>query len=617
MGYDYFPSYDGAPFDLMVGSDFQSSYHEEKRRDAHQSVLNGLQARRTMNEKLLTGPHNYHIPKPVLGQRRYANPMCGAESFVSTRRDNGPEAPFKTIEVGREGGMRGGVVTSLEGQQFYKGQLAARIAQLNRINAVAQGFAVEMGQQYKTEDNTKNGPVDKVEFFLYLRALMDTVVQGDISRFTFENLKEMIQMMFAFGPTMSIEDIDDMRKSLDTMIMMIRDGLMEGHFADQKAEAYSETLLIFTSKMRNYIDKMEANINLQEKDKRTLSNSLKKSLGFDRMLTSADFTQVIREERASDGRVDTSAEDYDGSWGDDGDDGGGDGRFDQPRTTREDDEAGGAPRQPFAGRSDDPNRKLFGEKTGLVVFGGPSYFGESESQLQDSYEDQFPQYVAPLGLAGSDPNALSVPQSNPTIISEAAEDVISQVLEPLGYVEGATDLSEFITTNYPDKNMFVNEVVKAMEERGFSKAEIASGLMKLKLDVFSEFIGENMGSTTPEPIQRAPPNGLTPLGGLAPPIYRDMDDDGMMDVAQPDAIGLQGSEPPTKDQKTQILLAAGFPLTRQDMYAMANTAAKYKMLGERLPREVGGPYNMRSGTTVKNAKARIIALMKANYDPNW
>jgi hypothetical protein len=197
----YYPSYGGAAFDLMIGTDFQSEYHEQKRREAHQSVLNGLQARRTAEQKLLTGPHNYHLPKPVLGQRKYANPSCGAEAYSSTRRDNGMDAPFRTIETGQQGaGLRGGVMTSLEGQNFYKKQLDRRIAQLNRIDALAQGFAVEQGQSYKTDDNTKEGSVDKVQFFVYLRALLDAITEGDLSRFTFENLKEMLDMMLLLLP---------------------------------------------------------------------------------------------------------------------------------------------------------------------------------------------------------------------------------------------------------------------------------------------------------------------------------------------------------------------------------------------------------------------------------
>lgn len=628
----YYPMYSGAPLELMIGTDFQSTYHDEKRRDAHQSVMNGLQARRTAEQKLLTGPHNYHLPKPVLGQRKYANPMNGAESYSSTRRDNGTEAPFRTIETGREGsGMRGGVVSSVEGQQFYKRQLERRIAQLNRMNALAQGFAVQMGAQYQTDDNTKTGSVNKVEFFVYLRALLDAITEGDLSRFTFENLKEMIIMMFRFGPSMSLEDIDDMRDALDLMIVSARDGLSEEPTIADAPEkrAYAETLVLFTEKMRQYIGQMERNFNLQEKDKRTLSKSLQKSLGFETLLRKgADIVSVLKKARERSARVRDAVEDFDGGFDDDDDDDDdGDGRFDRPAPTREDEEQRGMRRQPFAGQSGDPNRGRFGDRTGLIVFGGPSYFGEADA-IADGLEDRFPQYVAPLGISGSDPNATALPpQANPNVIVEALEKEIKIVLEPLGY-NGTDDPVEFITANYPDPSNFVKEVGRGMEEKGFSKAQIAEAMTTLGLEVFSDYIKEHAGDTGPA-LPPARNSGITPLGGLAPPVYRDDDDDGRDDAVAPmDLTSRPAVAPKPKGSvapktsvapknKEAILQSSGFPMTRNDMYAKYKTEAQYRQLGLLLPKELGGPYKMREGTIVKNAKARIIRLMQDNYKADW
>jgi hypothetical protein len=627
----YYPSDAGGAFDIMIGTDFQSKYHEEKRREAHQSVMNGLQARRTAEQKLLTGPHNYHLPKPVLGQRKFANPSNGAGGYSSARRDNDYDAPFKTIERGMEGsGMRGGVVSSLEGQQFYQKQLQNRIAQLNRINALAQGFAVQMGSQYQTDDNTKTGSVDKVQFFVYLRALLDAITEGDLSRFTFENLKEMLAMMFRFGPTMSLEDIDDMRDALDLMIVSIRDGLSEEPTiaVEPEKRQYAETLVIFTEKMRQYIGAMEGSFNLQEKDKKTLSKSLQKSLGFEKLLRKgADVASVLRQARQGNARVDEAVEDFDGGWGGDGDDGDdedGDGRFDRPAPNREDEEQSGLRRQPFAGQSGDPNRGRFGDRTGLIVFGGPSYFGEADARA-DAVEDMFPQYVAPLGIAGADPNATEVPKADPDTLVEAVEAETKQVLGELDYNE-TDDPEAFITANYPDPSNFVKEVARGLEEKGFSKAQIAEGMTGYGLEVFSDYIAEHSGDTGPAPAQPARHSGLTALGGLAPPIYRDDDNDGQADVVPAEDLASRlGAEPPKKRKvkvakpadKSQMLRDAGLPLTRTEMYDNYRTEAQYRELGRRLPKELGGPYNMRQGTAVKNAKARIIKLMQDNYDRFW
>lgn len=635
LPYEYFPSNQGRAFELMVGTHFQSQYHEEKRQEANQSVMNGLQARRSADQKLLTGPHNYHLPKPVLGQRKYANPSYGAEGGgTSTRRDNGQDAPFRTVEIGGE--LRGGVVRSLEGQNFYKKQLDNRIAQLNRINALSQGFAVEMGSQYKTEDNTKSGSVDKVEFFIYLRALMDAIVEGDLSRFTFENFKEMVVKMFNFGPTMTMEDIDDMRYALDNMIVNLRDGLSDNTQGVEEPNtntlAYSESLLVYVQNMRKYIGEMERGFEMQPREKKTLSNSLRKSLKFERLLRK-DSTpiSVVQEARQTDTRVNQAVEGFDGGFDDDDDDDdGGDGQFDRPAQTREDDEAQGMPRAPFAGRNEDPNRGRFGARQGLVVWGANSFFGETEDARGDAIEDRFPTYVAPLGIAGSDPNAVSVPDASPEVLAEAVLSEVKQVLK----TTSDEDLGELIATLYPDPKFFVNEVAAGLEEKNFSKAQIASGMQQCNImvddqDVFTDYIAENSGPTGPAPIA-ARSSGLVPMGGIGAPIFRDLDDDGQADAVPPaqmaDAAGGPVAAPKrrkkptakkTTTSKEDVLRSVDWPTTRAEMYDNYTSKADYRELGLRLPAEFGGPYKMREGTTVKNAKAALIAKMKMFYSAAW
>jgi hypothetical protein len=613
--YAYFPSYSGSPMEIMVGQDFQSQYHQEKRIEANKRVFDGIQANRTKERLLLTGPHNYHLPKPVLGQRIYANPMNGAEMPSSTRRDNGKLAPFKVVEVGAEGGMRGGVVHTLEGQEFYKKQLDRRISQLNRMNALAQGFATQLGQEYKTDDNTKTGSIDKVQFFTYLRALMDAVVVGDLSRFTFENLKEMIDMLFKFGPTMTDEDFKDTLDALVTLIVTIRSGLSENpeyaQFDDEK-RAYAQTLEVYVERMRTYVDTMFVKQTLSEKDKRTLSKSLKKSLGFEGLIRKERLVDVLYELRRQNPRVDQNAEDND-----DGDD---DGRFDRPATPREDGEQRGMPRAPYAGRNGDDNQERFGRTTGFFVYGGPTWFGENDEARADEREDVAPRYVAPLTLSGADPNAERVPRANPKLTREALEEVVFSVLSPLGYTRDQ-DESEFVANNYPSPDDFVAEVSRGMEERGFSKAQIAEAMTEIGMEVFTDYISENAGETAPEPSRAARSSGLMPMGGLAPPIYRDDDEDGNADIAPAEDVGEDGTNAraattAARPSFTKLVRDHDLPKTRNEMYEKYRTEAQYKALGLRIPKEMGGPYRMREGTTLKNAKAYIIKLFRT-IDPSW
>lgn len=600
----FYPSEAGSPFQILIGTDFQSTYHEQKRLDANQSVMNGLQARRSMEQKLLTGPHNYHLPKPVLGQRRFANPSLGSESYSSARRDNSEDAPFRTVESGREGGLRGGVMRSLEGQEFYQKQLGRRIAQLNRINALAQGFAVQQGQQYRTENNTTSGSVDKVDFFIFIQSLLDAITEGDLSRFTVDNLKELIAMMFRFGPTMTVEDIDDTREAFDTMLISVRDGLSdEPNIANEpEKRAYAETLVLYVEKMRQYIGQIERNFNLQPRDKKTFSDSLRKSLGFEKLLKKgATVKSVLQEVRQVNPRVNDAVEDFDGGFDDDDDDDeDGDGRFNRPAETREDEEARGMPRQPFAGRADDPNRRRFGERSGAMAT-APSFFGEEE-------DDGGQQFVAPLALSGAEPNAEAMGQANPQILVETLEQVIQSILQPLGY-EKDEDPNVAVEFYYSEPSFFVREVEGAMTDRGFSKAQIAEAMLGSGMEVFSEYIAEHSGDTGPAPIQ-PPARAVGPMG-LNLPIYRDDDDDGVADVVLP-----QQMAQPDDDPFLAMLRAIGIP-TRSTMLANFRTAEQYRALGLRIPAELGGPYRMRADTTPKNAKAYIIKLIQKNYDPDW
>lgn len=603
MGQQFYPEENEQSLDLMVGTDFQSDFHEEKRRDAHQSVRNGIQANATKERLMMTGFNNYHVPKPVLGQRVFANPSQGGESFYSARQDQAEyNAPFQITEDG----MRGGVVTSIEGQNFYKKQLASRIAQLNRINALAQGYAVQLGQTYKTEDNTRDGSFDKVQFFVFVRALMDSVIEGDLNRFTFENLKEMLKMMFQFGPSMSEEDINDIRDSLDEITIMVQNGLSDNPDITNIPEkrAYAETLDVYIKKMIEFLALLQRSINSSTKDKIALVKSLQKSLQFDKLLIKgSDPMVVLNSIRKTNQRVDQVYDDVDEEETRP------DARFGTSARAREDDEQQGIRRAPFAGKDDDENRTRFGKKTGMIVYGGPSYFGEDYNEAKDN--DLRPQYVAPLGLSGADPNAEVAPQANPKFIVEAVEKEIVNVLTPLGF-QPSDDTATFITTNYPNPQDFVEEVARNIEEKGYSKAQIADGFSKVKMDVFTEYITENAGDVAPAPAISQRANDILPFGGLAPPIYRDDDEDGVADVIPPQSVATTDGSTVADPFATYDL-----PRTREEFLENYNTVERIRALGLRIPREYGGPYRARPGTTIRNMKAYIVRLFKANLDQEF
>lgn len=579
-GIAYFPSTMGEPLDVMVGTHFQSVYHEQKRQEANQSVMNGLQARRSMEQKLLTGPHNYHLPKPVLSQRRFANPMNGVVGFASARRDD-PNAPFSVVE--NTGGLRGGVVATAAGQEFYALQLQRRIDQLNKMNAVAQGFAVPMGQKVESYDNRDFGGKDKTNFFLYLRTLTDSVISGDLSRFTFENLKEMMDMLFKFAPVATEEDFQDINEAFDDLLPQIRQ-LESGDEATAPTNAeYAETLKIYMEKANTYVDEMGANVDRNPKDKMTLSRSLIKSLGFHKFQRKARDVEVVADEARRNPRVRDAFENFDGRHGgdDDDDDGGGDGRFNRPARTREDDDADGMPRQPFAGRGGDPNRDRYGKKNGLIVFGGPTYFGEESDVAEQVAEVPM---VAPLGLSGFEPEA-QMPQPSMDVLKTAVEEELESKLTDAGWSKGMK-VETFINDNFETAEEFVGLMERSLLSKGFTKAQIAKGMDVLGYPFFAEYIASNAGDLAPTPI--------VPARRFQPP--------------PPPPLAL----PP---QAGATLESLGLPTSRADLLR-ANSIAEIREIGSRIPREFGGPYRPREGTKRRSAMSRLVTLLK-NIEPNF
>ena len=66
----YYPSENGPPCDIMVGQDFQSQYHEEKRLQSNRSVMNGIQANKSkvsvFMQILLVVPIHHHLPVVIM-----------------------------------------------------------------------------------------------------------------------------------------------------------------------------------------------------------------------------------------------------------------------------------------------------------------------------------------------------------------------------------------------------------------------------------------------------------------------------------------------------------------------------------------------------------------------
>jgi hypothetical protein len=654
----YFPSSSGAPLDIMVGTDEQAQYHEAKRIDANMSVMNGIQANKSAQVKLLTGPHNYHLPKPVLSQRRYANPSLGDVGFQSTRRDNGVEAPFRMIEVGVDSmmgaGLRGGVRTN-EGYDYYRGQLQRRIGQLDRVNALAEGYAVPIGQEYETGESKKVGDFDKVSFYTTLEALIDSVGAGDFYSGTFDNdIDKVIQFMVRYIPT--LDDTSENQQEIAELIRNIQQDALEPMIYidanDMRGDDMRRVDLVraYLTAILSYLKGMMGGLSLQFKDRNTLSKSLVRQHRLDRFkptvlqaeddymdaAITGNYGSTVGSRTTIRGGPSTSGGD------DDGDSGGSPGlssleffrnnleqrarrgvatqsdvagfgdyylrrvgrpafgprddMFSRPAATREDEESGFSYRAPFAGRSGDPSRERAALRA-KPVRGGPSFFGEDAAAAAGG--DGAPYIAYPLDLAGFDPAAQAPPQEgDEDTIVQALESVVDGVLDPLK-TDADRDLStdQLVSKHYPQKQVFVNEVEKAMEERGFNKAQIARAMGSMGDEVYDAYISENSGPTGPE---RALPATLyRPSTSKFAPLYDP-----------------SGGLPPVSEEPAGVLTGIGFPATREELRLQAKSIQDVIGFGRLIPAEYGGPYVPRYETKLSNAITALIAKVR-KIDPNY
>lgn len=498
-GTSYFPSAVGTPMNLMVGETFQSEYHKQKHSEAVQSVYNGIYNDKMKEQKLLTGTANYHLPRPVLGQRVFANPSLGAGSDSSARRD-GFTAPWTIVQnmvptiqtvadTTREfhqygAGMVGGVMKTQEGFNYYTKNLRDRIGQLNAMNSLAVGMPVPRGETSQPiSDSRLTGTMEKVEFFLLFQVLEDSVSEGDLTKFTFESLKSMMAFLFAFAPVAEKEDFQDIIDSISDIRLNLEQGIAETAGEENVFQnvPYAETLTVYMDGLYQYVAEMFKNMNMSERDRKTLSKSLIKTLGFTRLMKLKDARKTIAELRKGNERVNQVAEDADEDEGGDG----GDGHFDRPAEAREDEDQAGVPRQPFAGNGGDPNRDAWGAER---AFGAReqdfAYFGAQEADA--------PAMVQPLALAGAD--GLGAPAVNGSAV-QAVNDAINQLLPGASPRNRIQALRNAITQGtFTDFNDFAEQVAVLAGESGLPEGDIVLAMDTLVGEfpaVFDQFIADN------------------------------------------------------------------------------------------------------------------------------
>ena len=397
----FFPSSAGNLIvEPVAGGDFQAQYHEQKKRDADHMARAKVQSTRNAEKRMLVSHANYFgLPRVKLAQREFANPSFGALEIYSTRQDDA-SAPFKMSSSLLEGG----VLRTAQGQAYGKARLMARIGQLQRIDQEKQMFAgvapigaltapgvptaMAAAPTRPMAAPTTGALADstKIELNLLLQSVIDGLQTSyETQAFTrmtaapphtYKDYTRALSLIFRYVPTIDkIDELTDLYEKVSDISELInaffdpdRLAQLGDGEADQSLLSSYLTLGELVQRTMAYIQTFikpdNFNRNLQEK--LLLSKNLVESLGFRKYLRRPDL-QMLANEGSTLTRQ--TATDYDDIS--DGD--GGDGRFTQPSSTREDSDY-------FSGRSlgaaasirfDPDDRQRFGYNSG-------AYFREAE-----------------------------------------------------------------------------------------------------------------------------------------------------------------------------------------------------------------------------------------------
>lgn len=185
----YFPSV-ALPSAPYSGDDEVQALRLSRKADADYMARAKVQATHISDRRYTSTPHGMgFIPKPVLGQRIFANGSNGAFETSSARRDvqQGPFHYSDSLDSlstyrNKIDKMKGGVLRTKEGQAYGKARLMDRIGQLDRIDESEAQVGLPPAKQ-TTGQIPGSLPGDteqiKIQLDLAIQQLQDGVNEAD------------------------------------------------------------------------------------------------------------------------------------------------------------------------------------------------------------------------------------------------------------------------------------------------------------------------------------------------------------------------------------------------------------------------------------------------------
>jgi hypothetical protein len=379
-GYSYYPcppSTATCRF-MPTGDSINSMYHLQKMADSNAMVLAKIQATQAAKDRMRVSHANYFgMPKPVLSQRRFANPSLGNQpgAIDSARRTMpGSTAAFRCLgEVEKRGAGENPYETKLHGGNVLRTQLGrewvakatqARIRQLNAIDAARESGALDtgVGVRYASDEGVDSVPFamkSQLDLVGALGQIQNALMAGDLktmARFALEDITKATKLLARWSITAdntefqeAIQLLDEIKESAleiadEEQIRVIAEGADPG---DRRAIQRDGNIIVANvlpriDAMRLYVIGMYKASYLSPEERKARSAALLKSSGLLRFrpqsITNsfANQLELINRTITRGGEPDPRVPiPRDGGDDDDDDDIG----FDRPAEDREDDMA--------------------------------------------------------------------------------------------------------------------------------------------------------------------------------------------------------------------------------------------------------------------------------------
>ena len=281
----YYPEMIYRPIVLHEANDIQGHYHRQKTMDARRMAMAKVQSTINSDRYAQQYHQNYNVPKPVLGQRKYANPSNGNQADIYSARQVSFDVP-SDMWSDYSGGLSGGVLYTKMAQQWGRQQLRNRSQQLDAIDAEKQGLPYQRPQTIESESESTKV---KLEISQTLQAISASISAGQANNFAFNDSVRFLRLLFRWASSASLDELMEVMEYCEGIEEGLRELRSEGEDGNDANRQWLqqnpqlEVMMNTFSRVNNYLKGMIGGADKSVAERKRLSASLVKTLGFTRL----------------------------------------------------------------------------------------------------------------------------------------------------------------------------------------------------------------------------------------------------------------------------------------------------------------------------------------------